>query len=270
MAGFLGGLGNIFKSIGGGAKDLLGGIFGSGGGSASPVGGASLSSMPQGYGGSIGGFGGSKGLMSSLGGGINKMFTGGGQGGNLMQGLTTILGSQMIGNPKAPALGQDYQDYMSMMKGGGTPGMQSANQYYQNVLSGQNQGAYDAATSSLDESYADEERKLHQMYKSLRPGSDPTTDSTYQRDLSELQGNYAKQRALAMAGVQQGAAQGASQVGGQQMQGMQSGIQAQIDQIAQQWGMNYQQRDALRKMLMGVGGYQVTGPQSVFGQKGLV
>jgi hypothetical protein len=48
------------------------------------------------------------------------------------------------------------------------------------------------------------------------------------------------------------------------MGGMQAGIQAQIDQIAQQWGMSYQQRDALRKMLMGVGGYQITGPQSIF------
>lgn len=257
-------LGKALGGISGGAKDLLGGLFGSGGASASPVGGASLSSMPQGYGGSIGGFGGNKSLMSSLGGGINKMFTGGGAGGNLMQGLTTILGSQMIGNPKTPALPQAYQDYMNQMQSGGTPGMQSANQYYQSVLSGQNQGAYDAAISDIEKSQEDELNKVNSMYKSLRPGSDPTTDSKWAQDIADVQDRYAKTKSLVKAQVQQGAAQGIGQLGVQQMGGLQSGIQAQIDQIAQQWGMNYAQRDALRKMLMGVGGYQITGPQSIF------
>ena len=244
----------------------LGKLFGGSGGQNI------ISSMGQGVANNSGFGGGSSGgglggLLKSGMGGLSSMFKGAGGSGNMLGGLGTIGLSQMIGNPKPPAMPEGYNQYMQMMQGGGTPGMQSANKYYQGVLSGNNQGAYDAATSSLDETYANEEKKLRDMYKSLRPGTDPSTDSTFQRDLTELQGNYAKQRALASAGVQQGAAQGASQVGGQQMQGMQTGLAAQLDQLASQWGMSYAQKDALRKMLMGVGGYQITGPQSIFGQK---
>jgi hypothetical protein len=243
-------------------KGGLSSLFGGGGQKV-------ISSMGQGvannsgFGGGGGG-GGLGGLLKSGLGGLGSLFQSGGGSGNMLGGLGTIGLSQLISNPKSPAMPEGYNQYMQMMQGGGTPGMQSANQYYQGVLSGQNQGAYDAATSSLDDTYADEERKLISMYKTLRPGTDPSTDSTFKRDLSDLQGNYAKQRALAQAGVQQGAAAGAANVGSQQMQGLQSGLSAQLDQLASQWGMSYAQKDALRKMIMGVGGYQVTGPQNIF------
>lgn len=243
-------VGGIGKLFGGGGSSGFSGVTSAGKGVANS----------SGFGG--GGGGGIGNTLGSLG----KMFTGSGDTsvGKMIPGLATMFGSQLIGNPKTPSLGADYNQYMNMMKGGGTPGMQSANQYYQGVLSGNNQGAYDAATWSLDKSYEEEVRKLNSMYKTLRPGTDPSTDSTYQRDLNLLNQNYAQNRANVTAGVQQGAAQGAGQLGVQQMSGMQSGLQAQLDQIATQWGMSYAQKDALRKLLMGVGSYQVTGPQTIF------
>jgi hypothetical protein len=109
----------------------------------------------------------------------------------------------------------------------------------------------------------DERRKLIAMYKTLRPGTDPSTDSTFQRDQAALEDRYARNRALAMAGVQQGAASGAAGLGGQ-LAGMQgSAIQQYVDQIATQWGMNQSQRQALRESIMGLGGKMVSGPMDM-------
>lgn len=245
MAGFLGGIGNF-----------LGSLFGKGGGNIPMIGPQSIQSPAN-----VGGMG--AGL-----GGVMKNFLGGDKMGSNLGGLATIFGSQMLGNPKPPSMPDSFNQFMSQMNAGGTPGMQSANQYYQGVLSGQNQGAYDASTFSLDQSYEEELRRLNSMYKSLRPGTDPSSDSTYQRDLNLLNQNYAQNRANVRANVQQGAAQGLGGLGAQQMGGQMAGIQAQVDQIASQWGMNYAQRDALRKQLMGLGAAQITGPQmSLFGNR---
>jgi len=183
-------------------------------------------------------------------GGISKIF-GGGQG---LAGLGMMGLGSMIPNTKMPGMPDEFKNYMGQLNAGGTPGMQSANQYYQNVLSGQNQGAYDAATVSIDENMEEERRKLIAMYKTLRPGTDPSTDSTFQRDQAQLEDRYARNRALAMAGVQQGAASGAAGLGGQ-LAGLQGNAALQyINQIATQWGLNAAQRQALRDSVMGLGG----------------
>ena len=168
-------------------------------------------------------------------------------------GLAGMLGSQLIPNPKQPALGADYNQYMGMMKQGGTPGMQSANQYYQGVLSGTNQDAYEAAAYSLDNNYEDEVRKLTSMYKSLRPGTDPATDSTYQRDLASLNDQYARARAQTMAQVQQGAASGMAGLGQSQMQGFAQGLQPQIDQGNNAYTADLQKKQMLTSGFTGIG-----------------
>ena len=249
----IGGIGKLFGGSSGASGASLSSMTGSGAGG--------ISQAAQGFSGLSPG-GGWGNALKSAGGGISNLF-GGGSG---MAGLGMMGLGSMIPNAKTPEMPAEFKNYMGMLNQGGTPGMQSANQYYQGVLSGQNQGAYDAATSSIDDTYDEEVRKLTSMYKSLRPGTDPTTDSTYQRDLSQLQGNYAKQRALAAAGVQQGAAAGAAGLGGQ-LANMQGGaIQQYVDQIATQWGMNQSQRQALRDSIMGLGGKMVTGPMDMANQ----
>jgi len=251
----------------------LGGLFGGGGNSGTSslaqnavnntAGSKGFSGIVSGAGrsglGSMGSGQSSGGGWGNAIGGLSKMF-GGGQG---LAGLGMMGAGALVPNAKAPGMPAEFTNYMNQLNQGGNPGMQSANQYYQGVLSGNNQGAYDAATSSLDDTYEQEKRKLISMYKTLRPGTDPSTDSTFKRDLSDLQGNYAKQRALAMAGVQQGAAQGIGALGSNisQMQG--SAVQQYVDQIATQWGMNQSQRQALRESIMGLGGKMLTGPMDM-------
>jgi hypothetical protein len=195
------------------------------------------------------------GLQSSS--NLGNMFSG--MGGNMLGGLGLMGASQMIGNPSAPKMPDSYNQFMSQMQQGGTPGMQSANQYYQGVLSGQNQGAYDAAYNSIDLNHEQEIRDLQSRYRSLGR-TDWTNDSAYKRDENLINDRYVKDRALTGAQVQQGAAQGAAGLGGQQMQGLQSGIEAQLNQLATQWNMNYDQKQALRNDLMGMGGNMVTMP----------
>ena len=237
------------KALGGIGK-LFGG--GGGGGMAStripsigfPSSGAAMSALGGGGGSGWGG------ALKNIGGGFGSMF--GGKQGLMGLGLTGL--GAMIPNAKAPGMPSEFSSYFNQLKSGGTPGMQSANQYYQNILSGNNQGAYDAATQSIDENMEEERRKLVSMYKTLRPGTDPTTDSTFQRDQALLEDRYARNRALAMAGVQQGAASGAAGLG-QNLAGLQGGaVQQYVDQMATQWGMNQSQRQALRQSVMGLGG----------------
>lgn len=172
----------------------------------------------------------------------------------LAKGIGGIFGSQLISNPKPPQLPQSFYNFQNQANSGGTPGMQSANQYYQGILTGNNPAAYDAATHSLDLNYQEQLRQLNGMYKSLRPGTDPLSDTTYQRDLANLSDQYARQKAQVHAQVQQGAAQGAGQLGEEQANQQMAGIETQVNQIAQQWGMDYQQRQELRNILMQMGG----------------
>jgi hypothetical protein len=255
-------------------KGALGGLFGGGGGGGGGMmsginsanipslgfGGAGKSAMSAiGGGGGGGGFGG---LLSKGMSGLGNMFGGGATGSNgigsknlggLGLGLASMFGSQMIGNPKQPALGEDYNQYMNMMKSGGTPGMQSANQYYQGVLSGNNKDMYDAATYSLDNTYEDEKKNLISMYKTLRPGTDPATDSTFNRDLSALEDRYARARAQTMAQVQQGAASGAAGLGSQQMGGLQQGLNPQLQQAASGWQADLSKKQMLMSGMSGIG-----------------
>jgi hypothetical protein len=255
MLGFFGdmlgkGLGAL-RSAGGSALNFLGGGGQTGGNSwvsGTPnqrITGTFGSGMNVGTGSGYGSFG--KGVSNSAKDGLGSMFK------SAFPGVMTMAGSQMVGNPKPPRMPDSFNQYMNMMNQGGTPGMQQAQNYYSGVLSGQNKDAYDAAFNSLDLNYQEQLRQLNSMYRSLRPGTDPMSDSTYQRDLAQLNDQYARQRAQIGAQVQAQAAQGAAGLGQQQIAGLQQGIQAQLNTIADQWGMNYAQKEALRNQILGLG-----------------
>ena len=170
-----------------------------------------------------------------------------------MGGLGLMGIGSMLPNPKPPAMPGAFDEYMRMAGQGGPPLTQSSNQYMQSILSGTNTAATDAATRSLDWSDERRKRELISMYKSLRPGTDPSTDSTYQRDLAQLEQQSAQNRADVLSRQQQGAAQYGMQQGNQQMGWQAQGVDAMVNQIATQWQMNYNQRQALREQLMGLG-----------------
>lgn len=262
--GFLGGigsaLGNLFQ---GGAKTIgnIGSAIGSG-----------LQSFGQSgaFGGGGGGFGNlSTPSLPAQGG--NQMSFGGGGGitdylkqPSTMLGLGTLFGSQFIGNQKPPALPDSFNQFQQQANAGGPQIMQQANQYNQGILNGTNTDAQDAATHSLDLNYQEQLRQLQGMYKSLRPGTDPTSDTTYQRDLNNLNDMYTRQRAQTLAQQQQGAAQYGLQAGGEQANQQAQAIQTQVSQQNAQWQAQLQKQAALRNMLMSIGGGNL-GMNSGFG-----
>lgn len=178
-------------------------------------------------------------------------------------GLAGLFGSQLIQNPKVPALPPAYNEYMNMMKGGGTPGMQSAQNYYMNVLSGQDKNAYNAVTEGIDQAYEQELDNLRAAYRNARPGSDITTDSAFKRDEAELSQRYAQRKAMAMASVQQAAASGLGGLGAQQMGGMQAGIGPAIDQNNLALQMAYDKTSGFRNALAGLGSQMFSGPMQM-------
>ena len=247
-----------FSNLIGGLGKGFGNLFRGGGGSSQPfqsmAGGTTQSFlnptqlMQQNNMGGMNVGGGRGGLM----GGISKLFKGG-NAKSTLGGLGLMGLGSIIPNPKIPAMPGAFDEYMRTAGQGGPPLNQSANQYMQSVLSGTNTAANDAATRSLDWSYDQKKRELIAMYKSLRPGTDPTTDSTFQRDLNLLDQQTAQNRADVLSRQQQGAAQYGMQQGNQQMGWQSQGVDALVNQISTQWNMNYNQRQALREQLMGLG-----------------
>lgn len=239
LQGIGGGIGNLFK---GGAKTVgnIGNAIGSG-----------LQNFGQ------KGFGGAPAAAASgASGGSSGMFSNPGMG----LGLATLFGSQLIGNPKPPALPDSFNQFQQQANAGGPPIQQQSNQYMQGILNNTNTSANDAATHSLDLNYQEQLRQLNGMYKSLRPGSDPTSDTTYQRDLNNLNDMYARQRAQVLSQQQQGAAQYGLQAGQAQAGQQADAVNTQVSQLGQQWNMDAQKKAALRNMLMEMGGLLTTGP----------
>ncbi len=135
--------------------------------------------------------------LSNIGGGLMNMFgggnktSGGGQGGGMnfgpmLGGLGLMGAGQLLGgNTKAPNLNtsqvQNYQNFT-----------QSPPQLPQ--------GMQDQINQSLSIKEDQENRQLNDTYKNLRPGTDYTTDSNYQRDKANLSRQQQSDRANAMMG----------------------------------------------------------------------
>lgn len=139
-------------------------------------------------------------FLSNLFNGIGGLFGGGGSkgasgGGNplmslfgnpMAQGLGLMGAGQLLGgNVKAPNLN--------------TPQMQN----YQNFTANPPQlpqSMQDQINNSLAIQEDYQNRQLRDTYKNLRPGTDYTTDSNYQRDLANLQRSQSANRSNAMMG----------------------------------------------------------------------
>ena len=188
--------------------------------------------------------------------GISNMF-GGAQG---LTGLGMMGASALMPSAKAPSMSPEYQQYYNQLQQGGSPGMQSAQQYYQGVLSGQNQGAYDAAEDSILREQEKARMNLEQTYKSLRPGSDLTNDSSFQKDVAELEANFAKQLALVRSGLQKGAADSMNQQGMQLAQ-MQGNAASSYNDLANaKWQVAQNKRTGIADMFGGLGSQMISGP----------
>lgn len=106
-------------------------------------------------------------------------------------------------NPKVPALPQSVNDLRGQIQAGGSPLGQLAqskltqqlNQQYQPL----SQPEIDAALRQLERDQGIEEDKVRDLYRNLRPGSDPSTDSAFQRDLAQVSDQFSRAKADTVA-----------------------------------------------------------------------
>lgn len=285
-AGLAGGGATLGKALGGSSGGFnplksIGSMFGGGGSGANitsamfPGGGNPQflspsqlqfqNSMLPGGGMGFGGSGGSGGTsqessMSSKLGGLIKN--------PLLQGIGTMIGSQFIRSPKVPELPQSVVDFQNTLKQG-NPLQNQASQALMQQLSQtqQNLGQpeIDAINRQYDLAQEQELKSVDAMYKSLRPGTDPMTDTAYQKDLARVRDRYATLRADSVANAQRQisndfATQRAQQItqaaglSNQQLQQLATLSQYDLDRQLSQLNIDYADKQVLRDYILQLGG----------------
>jgi len=209
--------------------------------------------------------------------GLKDIGIGGEGGGGFLQSLfnpQTILGSVLTGvgllkkPPKVPQ-SQAFNQYQSQVKSGGTPLGQlgqsklteQLNQNYEPLA----QPEIDAALRELERNQVIEEDKVRDLYRNLRPGTDPSTDSSFQRDLSTVSDQFSRAKADTLATRtrdtqaifnQQRVQQIQTALGANEQQMNQLAQIAQLDilQIMTQLNLDYAQAQAFKETFLGLGG----------------
>ena len=225
-------LGNLLSNIWGGIKNVGSGLFGGlksvGGGIMNAFkGGSPLQGMkptaPNYYipGGGPGflnqprqqqqssGFG--SGFKSGFGEGGFKEGLGSGLGGILSSFLqpSSLLGAGLLGAgfmkkyPKPPPFPQSFENLRTQNQAGGGQLSQLANQKLTGQLNEDfqplQQPEIDAALRELERNQVIEEDRVRDLYHNLRPGSDPTTDASFQKDLATVSDQFSRAKADTLA-----------------------------------------------------------------------
>lgn len=129
-----------------------------------------------------------------------------------------------------------------------TPNIQDSASYQamQNFKGGLAPGMEDAINRNLAIKNEEELRNLRNVYKNVRPGTDYTTDSAYQRDAANLQRTQALNNAdaLAMAGNQYSSAE---------MNRLSQLANADLTQIMLETGMSAQEAEQFKKSFSNIG-----------------
>jgi len=191
----------------------------------------------------------------------------------LLLGLGTMLGSQFIGSPKVPELPQSVIDFQNTARQGNPLQNQASAALSQQLGQTQQnlgQPEIDAINRQYDLSQEQELKSIDSMYKSLRPGTDPLTDTAYQKDLGRVRDRYATLRSDSIAQAQRqisndfagqrantiAQAAGLSQ---QQMSQLAGLSQYDLDRQLSQLQIDYADRQFLRDYLLQFGGNVVAG-----------
>lgn len=274
LAALAGGGAMAYQNAGG-----MSGLFGGGNGASSAAGtmNSSLGSyyMPSGMSG-VGGAGMNP-LVSSSISGLGQQAASSGFGSKGLGGITKnplLLGSgimgasQLIRSPQVPESPQSVVDYQNAARAGNPLQNQAAaalQQQFGQTQQNLGQPEIDALNRQYDMAMQDELKSVDSMYKSLRPGTDPLTDSSYQKDISRIRDRYATLRADSVAGAQrqisndfqsqrgQQIAQAAG-LGQQQLQQLAQLSQYDLDRQLSQLNIDYQDKSTLRNYLLQLGG----------------
>ncbi len=186
----------------------------------------------------------------------------------LLQGIATMVGSQFIKSPKVPELPQSVIDFQNMAKQGNPLQNQASQALSQQLGQTQqdlSQDEINAIMRQYDLAQEDELRSVDAMYKSLRPGTDPMTDTAYQKDLARVRDRYATLRADSVANAQRQisndfASQRAQQISqavglsNQQLQQLAGLSQYDLDRQLSQLAIDYSDKQFLRDYILQLGG----------------
>lgn len=124
-----------------------------------------------------------------------------------------------------------------------SPNVQALSQFQYDKLPG---NAEAAINRNLDIQFEDQMKNLRNVYKNVRPGTDYTTDSAYQRDLANLQRNQTLNRADALAGPQLQYAQA-------DQQRLMELANTDIAQIMMETGMSSQEAEQFKQSFSNIG-----------------
>ena len=129
-----------------------------------------------------------------------------------------------------------------------TPNIQNSANYQalQNFKGGLAPGMEDAINRNLDIEQQASEKQLRDVYKNARPGTDYTTDSTYQRDLANLQRSNQMNRADAIA-------QAGNQYATTEQSRLAELASADIAQIMLETGMSYKEAEQFKQSFSNIG-----------------
>lgn len=121
--------------------------------------------------------------------------------GGMLPGIMTMLGSRLIGNPAAPKLPQSVVDLQSRMRQPINPAaMQQMNNMITQPFQPMNEAEIQAALQQLNQAEQDALEAHREVYKNIRPDSDPLTDSTMAKDEAEIRDKFARAKADTIAG----------------------------------------------------------------------
>lgn len=186
----------------------------------------------------------------------------------LLLGLGTMLGSQFLKSPQVPELPQSVLDFQNAAKAGNplqNQASQALSQQLGQTQQNLGQPEIDALNRQYDLAQEQELKQIDSMYKSLRPGTDPLTDTSYQKDLARVRDRYATLRADSVAQAQrqisndfnsqraQQIAQAAG-LGQQQLQQLATLSQYDLDRQLSQLNIDYNDKSTLRNYLLQLGG----------------
>ena len=203
-------LGNLLSNIWGGIKNVGGGLFGG----IKNVGGGALNAFKSNPIGSS--------VMTSAGRGVNVGYgrdrsrgfldqAKEGLGGVLSSFLqpSSLLGAGLLGAgfmkkyPKPPPFPQSFENLRTQNQAGGGQLSQLGNQKLTGLLNEDfqplQQPEIDAALRELERNQVIEEDRVRDLYRNLRPGSDPSSDTTFQRDLATVSDQFARAKADTLA-----------------------------------------------------------------------
>lgn len=184
-------------------------------------------------------------------------------------GVATAGAGLLLGkSPKAPELPASTGEFGAMARSGGSPLGQLGqsrltellNEPFQQVTAEEEA----AALRPIEQQMEQEVDQVRDLYRNLRPGTDPSTDSAFQRDLGMVNDRYAKIKADTVAQLrrqtrndfQSNRLQQVSQAGGmdqQTMAAMQQVAQWDVDQIATQFQVDYNDAALIKQFLLNEG-----------------